>query len=140
MLFEYATILGHAISDETNFDKISLIVTKDAFVSAEYDTDKYDELNGAIVSYVYLNQFHYMFSKSDYKAILTWLTDDDLSVEFVVEFEKNNINNKWLDINVVKYDSSGRKYEFVHAIRKSRKLATGERECFIVKNRKAGKA
>lgn len=136
MKFEYVTFFDKRSDDGLVSDRISLIVPGTEFLSADTDADKYNELMSAIVSYVYLNSFSNVFSKSDYKAVATWIVDADTSIEFVAEYDEKDPSKKWLNINSVKYDDSLRKYVVVKQIRKSRVLPTGERESVIVKNRK----
>ena len=136
MKFEYITFFDKSDDSGLMSDKIHLVVHGKEILDADLDANRYDELTSAIVSYVYLNGFSYVFSKSDYKAISTWIVDDATYIEFVAEYDAKDPSKKWLNINAVKYDSVSKKYVVVKQIRKSKFLPTGERESVIVKNRK----
>ena len=136
MKFEYVTFFDRRTSDGLISDKISLIVPGYEFLSADSDPVRYDELVSIIVSYVYFNSFSYVFSKSDYKAVATWIMDADTSIEFVAEYAESDPSKKWLNINAVKYNASTKMYECIKQIRKSKLLPTGERESVITKNRR----
>lgn len=133
MKFEYVTFFDREKNDGTDFDKISLVISAREFLLADADPVKYDELMSAIVSYVYLNGFKHIFSKTDYKTIATYLTDPDIYVEFIAEYEVNDVSKKWLDINTLRLEKG--KYVPDRKIRKSRVLPTGEREFIMSKNR-----
>ena len=132
MKFEYTTFPDRKEYDGVMYTDISLLINGPEFLLAKYNDQKYNELRGIIVSYVYFNDMSYIFSKSDFKVIETWLDDESYIVEFAAVYHVSDPNKKWLEINVLRSVGND-KYVVIGHVRKSRVLSDGDRDMIMMR-------